>query len=178
MSVNYQPVYKIVPMLQSPDLVPACEDKQTCSECRGTPSCRWCLSPAIDLPARCNNVSVTEQLCPSGAVENTVSMDPVVIGKPYNIKEEYSTMFKILNPRYVRLEMNVGEEKHFNFTYMFYNHRVTFSNDLPDNMEMKIFQENREVQHTFDFGTLDFQVRLRLKSCPDNPLLWSVIIIN
>merc|ERR1719317_1600502 len=52
--------------MQSPDLLPACEEKQTCSECRGTPSCSWCFSPDVDLPARCNNISVTEQHCPPG----------------------------------------------------------------------------------------------------------------
>ena len=41
-------------------------------------------------------------------------------------------------------------------------------------MEMKIFnKQNSEVTDIRSFGgTSDFQVKLRLNSCPDNPMLW------
>ena len=60
-----------------------CGEKQTCSECRGTPGCRWCSSPGADLSSRCNSMNETAKVCPVQGVEKTVSMDPTPIPKPY-----------------------------------------------------------------------------------------------
>ena len=128
----------------------------------------------MDLTARCNNITESAKLCPPEGVENTLSMDPVVIRKPYNVEEGYSTDNKLMKPKFVRLEMNVGEEKTFNFTWWFWSHTVHFSDDFPENLERKIFLKNSEIHSSLrSFGGTDnFQLRLKLKSCPEDPLLW------
>ena len=131
----------------------------------------------MELQSRCNIQSVTEKSCPADGVQKTTSMDPTSIQKPSYIKEVYSK-YKQMLPKYVRLSMNVGEEKTINFSYKFIWSRTDFVHDLPPNVEVKVFHNNgtdvtKEGVRDIDSGDrVTFQAKLRLTSCPDDPLLW------
>jgi len=130
----------------------------------------------VELQSRCNIQSETEKLCPANGVENTASVEPEVTRKPHYVKEEYH-YYKPMQPKHVRLSMNVGEEKTINFTYMFINSETDFVHDLPANLEVKIFKDGTDVTEKgvsgiYNGNTLGFQAKFRLTSCPEDPSLW------
>ena len=104
-------------------------------------------------------------------------MDPESIKKPAYVKEEYS-YYKQMQPKHVRLSMNVGEEKIIDFSYMFIASGTDFVHDLPPNVEVKVFHNNgtdvtkEGVRGIYNGDRVTFQAKLRLTSCPEDPLLW------
>ena len=130
----------------------------------------------MELLSRCNIQSETEKICPANGVENTASMEPEVIQKPHYVKEE-NHYYKQMQPKHVRLSMNVGEQKTIDFSYMFMASGTDFVHDLPANVEVKVFNQgvdvtNRGVSGVRNGLRLNFQAKFRLNSCPEDPFLW------
>ena len=130
----------------------------------------------MELQSRCSIKSETEESCPANGVENTASMEPEEIKKPHYVKEEYHYYDQML-PEHVRLSLNVGEEKTINFSYMFIASGTDFVHDFPSNVEVKVFRDGVDVTEVPVRGVLNsvrlnFQAKIRLTKCPENPLLW------
>ena len=130
----------------------------------------------MELQSRCSIKSETEKLCPANGVENTASLDPEVIKRPHYVKYEYH-YYKQMQPKHVRLSLNVGEEKTIDFSYMFIASGTDFVHDFPSNVEVKVFQgdvdvTDKGVRGVRNGAKRNFQAKFRLTSCPEDPLLW------
>ena len=104
------------------------------------------------------------------------SMDPTPIPKPY-LYDIDDSGFPPMIPQHVRMELNAGEEKKIDFTFHYGSSGAVFTTNLPDFVELKIthgpFDVTKSGICSGQGKTVPFQASLRLKSCPEDPTLWS-----
>ena len=158
-----------------------CAKSTSCRECEQKPGCGWCASPERDLATRCSAKEQNEESCPIEGREKKYDDDPVIIKEHIDLKWYMSPQFIQLRPKHVEIGLNVGEIKTLPFTYMFMLSGTTFSHNMPDHIELKIFSNcgsGREVEVKECWGirhglTVRFEAQFRLKYCPKDASLWT-----
>ena len=151
----------------------------TCMECERSPGCGWCSSPHKDMKSRCSSIKENEKICPSDRKEKKFTGEPKIVKESREQKFEYDWVQ--LHPQQVQLEMNVGDTKYLNFTYMFISMGTTFSHDLPENVDVKIFStcleggSPKEVKGCYGItngNIVQFYASFHLNSCPEKSSDW------
>ena len=162
------------------DLGEECEKIQTCSECEQKPGCGWCSNPEKDLASRCSTKENNEATCPLESRENKYTEELVILKQHTDLTYYMSPQFIQLRPKHVEMGLNVGELKTLPFTYMFMLNGNTFSHNLPDHIELKIFSncgsgaqsEVKGCYNIYNGVTVKFNAQFRLKYCPKDASLW------
>ena len=148
-------------------------------ECERSPGCGWCSSPHKDMKSRCSSIKENEKICPSDRKEKKFTGEPKIVKQSREQKFEYDWVQ--LHPQQVQLDMNVGDTKYLNFTYMFISMGTTFSHDLPENVDVKIFStcleggSPKEVKGCYRItngNIVQFHASFHLNSCPENSSDW------
>merc|ERR1711892_850370 len=169
---------RVCPPSEEKDVVKECSKKSTCTDCEQSPGCDWCSSPHKDLASRCSSIKENEKICPTERIEKKFRGGPTIIKESREQKFAYDWVQ--LRPQQVKLEMNVGDIKYLNFTYMFINSGTSFSHDLPDNVELKIFsvcdglqlKEREGCYGILNGQEVQFYARFHMKSCPEKASDW------
>ena len=148
-------------------------------ECERSPGCGWCSSPHKGMQSRCSSIKENEKICPSDRKEKKFTGEPKIVKESREQKFEYDWVQ--LHPQQVQLEMNVGDTKYLNFTYMFISMGTTFSHDLPENVDVKIFStcleggSPKEVKGCYRItngNIVQFYASFHLNSCPEKSSDW------
>jgi len=180
-TVDKSNTVEVVKTASEMDLSDECATATSCRECEQKPGCGWCSSPERDLATRCNTKEQNEEICPLEGREKKHDEDPVILKQHVDLKWYMSPQFIQLRPKHVEMGLNVGEIKTLPFTYMFMLNGNTFTHNLPDHIELKIFSncgsggevEVKECRGIRNGRTVKFKAQFRLKYCPKDASLWT-----
>merc|ERR1719481_1761000 len=175
-------------VVEETDLADKCKAIASCFECEQKAGCGWCSSPERLLSARCSTKEHNEEICPEEGREKKYTEDPVVLKEHVDLGPWMTPHFIQLRPKHVEMGLNVGEIKTLPFTYMYILNGNTYSHNLPDFIELKIFSDCGRSNETEVEGchgilngkTIHFKAQFRLKYCPKDASLWkgSYLISN